>query len=309
MPVEERAEIVKKLIALIKKYALEGISMLAQKDSFDPPRKDAPDPYSYCAASCAQALQMFLRMSRIDGSIAYFFEEGHKNKGNAFRHIAQTVKRETDSLTFASKEKVRLLQAADLLAWQSSKYAKDYFVPRQQGRPPKRAPRKDFQSLMEHDHSFMYLGDAASGVGIELWPMTKRSQFTTHLSMGDDGPITYWRENGEGMPIIPVEQSVGWRMGGGRMALVKFSDFRKKEFGLAFDEPRLHEAVLTLIGAMGLYSDSERVPLVPVSKIALNIEDGGGILHVMTSNGGIVAFHIPSETLEGLKQYLKEKLA
>src|SRR5438876_2737615 len=39
---------------------------------------------------------------------------------------------------------------------------------------PKRAPRKDFQSLMEHSHAFVYLGegDRKDTMGIELWPMS-----------------------------------------------------------------------------------------------------------------------------------------
>lgn len=268
MPVVQRAEIVANLIALIKKYTEEGFVFLAKADSYDPPENDAPNPYSYCAAGCVEALYMFLNMRRVEANIAYFFEEGHKHKGKAYNHIANSVKREQDSLTFAAKEKVRLLQAADLLAWQSAKYAKDYSFARAQGQQPKRQPRKDFLSLMEHDHSFMYIGPG-KGMYVELWPISKRSQFTTQINVGDDGPVTYWREEGDDTPIIPVERAVGFRMGGGRMAYAAFNGFGDKKFALAFDEPRLYEAIMSLVAAASLYANDETGPVLPAGEVHL----------------------------------------
>jgi hypothetical protein len=91
------------------------------------------------------ALDAFLKAHRIGGDMAYFFETGHKNKGRAYNNLAQMIAKMPASLTFAEKQKVRLLQSADLLAWQTAKYVKDALG-------NTRPPRKDFLSLMEHRH-------------------------------------------------------------------------------------------------------------------------------------------------------------
>lgn len=224
--IDDRIELVKELIALIKQYTQSGFALLAEAASYDPPPNDAPNIYTYCADGCVSALRMFLEQNRIESSVAYIFEAGHKNRHSAYNHIARKLKRETDSLTFAAKAQVRLLQAADLLAWQSCKYAKDYSFARMRGDSPKRRPRKDFVSLMEHDHTFMYMGPSKA-MGIELWPMEKRSLVTAQIVVGDDGPVPYWREDADPTPIFPVDETFGWRMGGGRMAYVGFSGFKQ----------------------------------------------------------------------------------
>lgn len=301
MSVEERIEIVKKLIALIKKYTAEGVAFLAKADFYDPPTNDAPDPYSYCASGCADALKMFLRMNRIEGDIAFFFEQGHKSKNSAYSHIAHKVKRENDSLSFRAKEKMRLLQAADLLAWQSAKYAKDYSFARWiENEEPKRSPRKDFLSLMEHDHSFMYLG-RNKFMGIELWPMSKRSLHTANISMGEDGPVTYWREDGDDTPIIPVERAIGWRMGGGKFAYLAFNGFggfEEKRFALAFDEPRIFEAVGMFLQSTGLFEKSDIVPVISAENLSIQEMDGRKMLRIKIHGGASLGLDLSPETVE-----------
>jgi hypothetical protein len=253
MPVDERSQIVIDLIALIKRYTVEGVVMLAKADTFAPPKNDAPDPYSYLASACADALKMFLKMNRVEADVAYFFEQGHKNKGSAYNYIAEKAKRDGDSLTFAAKEEVCLLQAADLLAWQGTKYAKDYSYDRWGGAEPKRAPRRDFKSLMEHDHSFLYIGPEAK-MSIEIWPMHKRMRDSSNIKIEDDGPITFWREDGIDLPIIPVDGAVGWTMGGPRMAYLAFRGMGgDRSFAVAFDEPRFFEAIGMFLEASGLF--------------------------------------------------------
>ena len=89
MAVEERSEIAKKLIGLIKQYTLEGFATFATADTYALAHGDK-DAYTVFAAGCVHALQMFLKTSRIDGDIAYFFESGHKSKGSAYNHIAKS---------------------------------------------------------------------------------------------------------------------------------------------------------------------------------------------------------------------------
>ena len=306
-PVEERSEIVRKLIGLIKGFTLEGFSIFARAGAWESAR-DAPDVYSDCVSGCVTALHQFLRVSRVGGDVAFFFEDGHKNKWNAYNHIAKTAKRDGDLLTFAAKEKVRLLQAADLLAWQSTKYAKDYLYPQRAGEAPKRPPRKDFQSLMEHNHSFMHMDMKDNGqkyMGVELWPLSKRSPWSVDMSINDHGPILFFREQGDETPIVPVEKTLGWRMGGGRLAYVAFENMNEKRFALSFDEPRLFEAITRLLDATNIYEDNKIVPLFSAEDLAVDENNGSAVIRLKVYKGATLGIHLPVEVLKKLKDQLK----
>lgn len=292
--------IARKMISLIKQHTLNGFAVIAKAEAFAPTDKN-PDEYSTCVDHCVGAFKSFLEVSRVTGDIAYFFETGHKNRGRAYNHVAHRIAG-NDSLTFAGKEQVPLLQAADLLAWQCTKYVKDRF--RGKG------PRKDFLALMEHRHLLAYIspGEGGGKMLFEAWPLSERVQNNTEMRIDNDAPVTFLYEDGEDIPIIPVGQSHGWRMGGGRMAIVKFSDLGKKDFALGFDDARLREAIWFLIGAMGLYADKGNGLLIPADKISLDIQDKEAVLSIQTPNGGLIGFHIPEETLSGFKEYLKGKL-
>lgn len=162
----ERIELVTELIAIIKKYTAEGFSIFASVDSYKT-LTDAPDVYSDCAAGCIHAVQTFLRMQRMQGKVSYFFESGHASRREAYGHIAKRIPREIDNVAFGTKVGIPLLGAADLLAWQSTKYAKDWFYPTMRGKHPTRPPRKDFQSLVQHPHMFVTWGPTARK---HLWP-------------------------------------------------------------------------------------------------------------------------------------------
>lgn len=304
---EDRIELVKRLIALIKKYTLEGFAIFAKADSYEQP-PGSPDVYSYCAEACAQAMQIFMKMQRVDGSIAYFFETGHKNRGNAYNQIAQKIKRPIDTLTFAQKCQVRILQAADILAWQATKYAKDWLYPRMEGIAPKRQPRKDFQSLMEHSHSFMHI-DISGGkkrTGIELWPLSKRTQHTVAMSVNDSGPIVYLQEDGDKMPIIPIEKTVGYRPAPAKMAYVAFEDMKQQRFALSFDEPRLYEALASLMDATALYADSKIIPIFSAESIVVDGTPDTTVLRIKVREGATIAFHLPTDVVERLREALKK---
>lgn len=303
----ERVAVVTELIALIKKYTIEGFSIFAKADGYQKP-DNAPDVYSDCASGCVVALQVFLKMNRTEAKISYFFEKGHNSAGNAYNHVAKTL-RKTDTVTFAEKIEVPLLQAADLLAWQSTKYAKDWLYPRMRGETPKRNPRKDFASLMEHSHSFMYMDskDGERTAAIELWPLSKRSQASVSMSFNSDGPVIYFREEDSQLPIIPIDGTVGFRVGGSRMAYVAFEDMQNKRFALAFDEPRLFEAMAMLIDATSIYENSEISPVFIAETATVTDIEGTTVMRIKLHKGASIAFHLPTDVVERLKAALANK--
>jgi hypothetical protein len=243
--VAECIDIETKLIALIKKHTIAGFSALANVNNFQLSPK-YPDEYSACVESCVVGLASFLDLQRLDArDTAYFFESGHKNKGRAYQHVAQRIEEMGASITFAGKEQVCLLQAADLLAWQSTKYVKD----RMSGA---RGPRKDFLSLMEHRHSILYqtIDNNELNFVMEDFPLKVRGEFTVGMNFNYDGPIAYFTVNEDSSPIIPVKAADAWAIGPGNMSLIRFNDFKGKEFFLGFDEMRLSEAIYAAMSAL-----------------------------------------------------------
>jgi hypothetical protein len=300
----ERIAVVTDLISLIKRYTLEGFSVFAVGDAYE--ASGAPDVYSDCASNCVKALELFLQERRQEGKIAYFFENGHASAGTAYNHMAKKIQRSSDSLTFSSKQEIPLLQAADLLAWQSCKYAKDYFYPASNNREPRRAPRKDFLSLMEHRHTFMHMHikDGQKSAAIELWPLSMRAQSSVGLQIEDEGPIIYWRQDGDATPIIPVEKPLGWRPIGGRMVYVAFDGMKNKPFALCFDDQRLLETIYTLIGVASEYGES--VPPFPTEGATIERIDDGAVIRIKLPNSGSIAFQIPPDVLSALREYLSK---
>jgi len=195
------------------------------------------------------------------------------------------------------------LQAADLLAWQCAKYAKDYSFSRWRGDEPKRAPRKDFLSLMEHDHSLFYMGPNKA-MSIELWPMRKRSRFTVNMTPEYEGPISYWYEEGDNIPIIPVERSLGWRMGGAQFAYLAFNGFGDKKFALAFDESRLFEAMSMFLAATSLFENSEIMLVIAPEDVSFYEKGDEKILHVKIPNGATLGIHLTDSILSQLEEIL-----
>jgi hypothetical protein len=303
----ERIELETELIRLIKKYTLEGFSIFAKGDSYKPSGEAVPDAYADCASGCVKALELFLQEMRAEGKIAFFFEKGHASAGAAYNYIAKHIQRPSDLLTFASKQEIPLLQAADLLAWQSCKYAKDYFYPRIDGGEPKRAPRKDFLSLMEHRHTFMHMHikDGEKTMGVELWPMSMRAASSVGMKIEDDGPILYWREEGDETPIVPIERPLGWRPIGGRMTYVAFEGMNKKPFALCLDDRRLIESIYVMLQATSAHGGNPPIePLFPAESASIEEIEGQAILRIKLRDAATLAFHIPSDIIAALKAHL-----
>jgi hypothetical protein len=98
--------------------------------------------------------------------VAFFIESGNNSAAKSDASLLR-LKRDSvmsqhySSHTFTSKEDVRLLQAADLLAWQSAKFMKDKISRR-------RKPRRDFLELLKHPHAFHYVVFHNNQVGMSI---------------------------------------------------------------------------------------------------------------------------------------------
>jgi hypothetical protein len=89
---------------------------------------DSPEigsPYSFCAHVCLTAVHAWANKKQYNGDVAYFFESGHPSQSEAndimnrlFQIPGMKEGHRYASHAFADKQKVRALQAADLIAWQ-----------------------------------------------------------------------------------------------------------------------------------------------------------------------------------------------
>ncbi|MCL4679336.1 MAG: DUF3800 domain-containing protein [Alphaproteobacteria bacterium] len=298
---DERDQIVRKLIALIKKYTLCGFSFVAKEDQYMLP-DGTPDIYSALVSTCVDHLDAFRDFCRIKSDVAYFFEAGHKNKGSAYNHIARKLADYSSSLTFGDKQKVRLLQAADLLAWQSTKFAKDQHYSK------KRPARKDFLSLMEHHHDILFItleGETKFTV-VDTWPLGRRGSNPALLEFHREGPITYYTENGVNIPIIQVMSTKGYAEGSGKDAYIVFDGLDNKVFALAFNEYLLMEAALILIQAKKIYGQSEPSINITASDVSLISDQSECALKINMPNGTNIRFKCPREALLALKDALNK---
>lgn len=248
MSKKERARVVKRCIAAIKNYTIAGFSMVVRKDLFE----NYDDAYSRCVEYSVDAIKVFLNVHRIEDDVALIFEAGHEDEKKAKHRVAHKWAEFASSLTFKKKGTMRLLEAADLLAWQARKYVKD----RVSGERP---PRKDFLSLMEHPHFIFYMEerDGEGTMASEMWPMSRRIERTESLTIDTDGPVTFLRAADDPTPIIPIRQSDGWRLGGNKLLYVAFEDLAGKRFALGFDEQRVIETIYTLVAASRVWSVPE----------------------------------------------------
>ena len=80
--------------------------------------------YSLLAHSCLTNVQIWANRENFQGSVAYFFEAGHKSQSEANGIMNMIVSNPMlrqrhfyGSHTFAQKQQVPLLQAADIIAW------------------------------------------------------------------------------------------------------------------------------------------------------------------------------------------------
>jgi uncharacterized protein DUF3800 len=128
MSKNERIEVEKEMIALIKEFAAFGMAVTVEPKQFDaimPKIPEVDSAYSFCAHTCLVAVRWWADQNNYWDDIAYIFESGHRSASQA-NEIMNRIFNMPDlrashryaAHAFADKRKVRPLQAADLLAWQ-----------------------------------------------------------------------------------------------------------------------------------------------------------------------------------------------
>jgi hypothetical protein len=149
-------EVEKRMIDLVKRYATLGFVSLVNPKRFHNNKNE--DAYSACVQHCAMAIASMIEANAqaigAPAKVALFFETGHASGPKANQYLTNiswtdALSRVYSSHTFAKKEEMPLLQAADLLVWQYAKFIKDKVW-------STRKPRADFKSLMQHKHHVLY---------------------------------------------------------------------------------------------------------------------------------------------------------
>lgn len=152
-----RSTIARDFIELIKTHVVGGASCLMNPRRYKP-HITKVDMYTWCLHWCTMQLLFYIQAFKKysgDSKAKFFFEEGHESSSLAGRYLSE--KMQTDDIlshlyaghSFSKKEDVPILQAADILAWQSTKFIKGHYI---ENRPA----RKDFSSLMEIPNAFIY---------------------------------------------------------------------------------------------------------------------------------------------------------
>jgi hypothetical protein len=142
---------------------LRSLSNQREFEAIMPRIAEVGSAYTFCAHVCLTGVQWWANTSNYFGDIAYFFESGHRSQSEAnvimeriFNIPDLRRKHRYVSHTFADKQKVRPLQAADLLAWQWHTDFKRRKV------AVKKEPRRDLYALVEHEkppHRALHLSE------------------------------------------------------------------------------------------------------------------------------------------------------
>ena len=154
---DECDAVARKMIALIKDHSAYGFVVSVNEDDY---RRVIPrhlvenfgSPYSFCVNRCLTLIRHWADRSGFSGRVAYFFEAGHKEEGEAHRILE--LYRESPEATdrfrysahaFVEKTLSLPLQSADVIAYQWHKDIKN----RLEGRNP----RKDLIALIRQQDS------------------------------------------------------------------------------------------------------------------------------------------------------------
>lgn len=292
----ERIVIETKLIELIKAHTLEGWAIVAKRDNFKL-SIEQPDPYSALVKICVIALQSFMHGQRIEGDMAYFFEAGHKNKGDAYNHVAKMISELPASITFAEKADLRLLQAADILAWQVAKFAKDDLS-------KKRPRRKDFASLLEHKHTILYLEnqDSMDIMRTEVWPPNRRKSNSGAMFFGSEGTSVVFSD-GTRLPVVYIDQTKGVPEGIEDLVFVSFKSYDKKDYNFGFDGVRLAEAVSVLLDVTKNFPESViSEATIDVESMFLLFRKDDILFRMQMKNGRHISFRVPEAKRQAIMQ-------
>jgi hypothetical protein len=150
---DERIAVEKEMIALIRSHTIFGFAVgVDEKEYNNLFRTDNPfgTAYSYCCWTCLTAIHNWIaRRAYMNHEIAYFFEAGHRDQGEA-NIVMQKIFNDPNlrreyrygAHAFVAKEKVCAIQTADMLAWQHATHIKRKLRGQEE-------PRKDLIALIE----------------------------------------------------------------------------------------------------------------------------------------------------------------
>jgi hypothetical protein len=172
-----RDDLARKLIAIIKKHMTVGIAVSMCEADFErlkPADWKRGGAYTICVTEVLRRISCWANAFPFQGRIAYFFESGHRHakSTNAALEFMMINPRLFDaarysSHSFSSKEEVRPLQTADILAWE---WYKDR-TNRLAGSP--RPRRKSLSSLLARPHLQAHLSASDLEdwfkVGLDRW--------------------------------------------------------------------------------------------------------------------------------------------
>lgn len=205
-------EVEKRMIELIKRYAITGFVSLVNPGRYH--NNLGTDAYTSCVHSCALAITSMVETLGIPGKVALFFEAGHSNGPKANHFLYEAASKGSGfsdvyaSHTFAKKEEVRLLQAADLLVWQYAKFIKDKVW-------STRKPRADFKSLVQHRHSVIFTTalDETAIIATDEHPSPMHNDhrdkiITAFFSDDDRAMKAFTAQATQPERLIPVQESL-----------------------------------------------------------------------------------------------------
>lgn len=155
-----RSLIASQMIGNIKRRTIRGIGVSIGTEVFDklaPRHPVIGSAYSLCLTTILSGVEKWIRETKYQGDVAYFFEAGHDSQKEANWILDQTfnqpdMKKQFHYVGHAFLEKAHSppTQAADLLAWQ-------YYTSIRRRLEGKADHRQDFASLIAHPHDMHFI--------------------------------------------------------------------------------------------------------------------------------------------------------
>jgi hypothetical protein len=158
------------MIGLIGDYALLGLSIAVNEVDYNHLFGSATaltgDAYSFCCWQILAGVQSWIARNNFDGEIAYFFEAGHASQSQAnalmnriFNEPKLRQKYRYAAHAFIDKAKVRPVQTADILAWQTATQMKRWLKDNPR-------PRADFQALLKKPQHELFIASRKTLGGV-----------------------------------------------------------------------------------------------------------------------------------------------
>lgn len=165
MSAEDRSTLVRRLIDVIKEYAAFGVCTVINPARWNPIK----NTHAIAAVNTVEHLAKLVGKVDNKAKLAVFVEAGHESQALTLDALQSRVGYEPysgidtmPSVTFDYKGQNHLLEAADLLCWQTTKFFKD----KVSGARP---PRKDFLSLMEAPHAYWLMENSVENGKSIVW--------------------------------------------------------------------------------------------------------------------------------------------